>query len=176
MKQSLRLRLLIGAALWSAVALGLAGMVLLELFRDHARGQMIERLTADLEQLTAHLEGVEPGQTLYLSAALSDSLYQRPLSGLYWQVERGEAVVLRSRSLWDGVLAASATPLGPREEPLLQLRRTVYFPDSEAPLILTVAQDESHLQELAGAFGRTLTVSFVLLALGGVAAAWGQVA
>lgn len=103
---SLRLRLL-GATLVSlALALAGAHWWLGGLFREHVLSQFDATLTQQLDQLTARLEFDAAGQPQINPRGLSDPRWERPFSGLYWQVDSvspgagGGAVragVLRSR-------------------------------------------------------------------------------
>lgn len=187
---SLRLRLVLGAAIWVCVALAIAVVVLRGLFVAHVEEQIRDRLITDLDQLVAYTE-VDSSGNAALSQQLSEPQFHRPLSGLYWQIETQDGHgVLRSRSLWDTVLqvphpssgvAANGdvqthAVTGPGGSRLLIVERLVTFPDYEQPLRLMVGWDEGKLQGLVDAFTRTLSISFAVLALGIVAAAWAQVA
>jgi len=184
--RSLRLRLLLGAALWVTVALALAGGLLHQLFASFVEGQLVLRLEADLDQLAGRLTVGEDGAPA-LRAALSDPLFERPLSGIYWQVEAPDGVVLRSRSLWDGVIVprgparfvndgvAVFEAVGPAGAPVVAVSRAVTHPDLSAPLLLTTARDAEVMDAPLSAFARVLTVSLSVLALGLIAAAWAQV-
>ncbi|MDM7942004.1 MAG: sensor histidine kinase [Hydrogenophaga sp.] len=139
---SLRVRLLLGTLVALAVALLLAGMVLGGLFREHVMRQFETTLTQQLDQLTARLVFDAAGQPQIDPQALSDPRWQRPFSGLYWQLDRlsddgqSRSGVLRSRSLWDTSLALGVDTLtdggihrhegiGPQDAPVLMLERTV---------------------------------------------------
>ena len=103
--RSIRLRLLLGAVVGVGVALAIAGVVLVAVFQAHIRQRYVKELDDHLLQLAAAIQ-VDAAGTITLKHELSDHGFQRPLSGLYWQVaERGQAV-LRPRSLWDEVLPA----------------------------------------------------------------------
>ena len=112
---SLRYRLLLATLLTTGLALVALGLLLSALFRDHARQQFVERLTADLDQVIARLEVDAQGRPTLDAARLSDPRWTRPHSGLYWQVDgagaNGTPGLLRSRSLWDDALTA------PRDAP-----------------------------------------------------------
>jgi signal transduction histidine kinase len=188
---SLRLRLMLGAAMWVFLALACAVVVLRGLFVDHVEGQVRARLISDLTQLTAAAE-VDAQGTVTISQPLSEPQFRRPLSGLYWQIETLDGKgLLRSRSLWDGMLQVplpsendiaqaengiiSSVVPGPGESPLLVVERQILFPDYDKPLRLMVGWDEGQLKTLIDAFTRTLAVSFAVLAVGIVGAAWAQV-
>jgi signal transduction histidine kinase len=113
---SLRIRLLAGTLFWIAASIAVAAWGLSSLFREHVATQFHAELKTHLNQLTAHLALDPEGQAM-LAMPLSDPRLSLPYSGLYWQVDAlpsegesaqaGAALVgqLRSRSLWDGVLA-----------------------------------------------------------------------
>lgn len=171
---SLRFRLLAGAAVSTIVALAVAGIALSGLFQDHVRRRFEAELSNHLEQLAALLDVGGDG-TPALRQALSDPRFQRPLSGLYWQVGAPEAPDLRSRSLWDAVLPLPPDEmadgdihrhavLGPSGRPLLALERSITFPDRAAPYRIAVAADEGEVQDAAAAFNRVLWLSLGVLA------------
>lgn len=188
---SLRVRLLLGTLVALALALALAGVVLGGLFRDHVMRQFETTLTQQLDQLTARLAFDASSQPQIDPQALSDPRWQRPFSGLYWQLDRvstdgqSRRGVLRSRSLWDGNLTLDADAmadggihvhegLGPQGTPVLMLERTVRADDVPgAQWRLIVAGD---LQETAqaidrfrGVLGVSLLILLGLLALAALA-------
>ena len=182
---SLRFRLLAGAAVWIALALALAGLVLSGLFRDHVARRFEAELTNHLDQLAALIE-LGPDGAPALRHPLSDPRFRRPLSGLYWQVGPGDAPVLRSRSLWDEALPLPPDEVadgdihrhslsGPAGRQLTVLERAVTFPSATAPLRMAVAQDEGELRAVVADFNRVLWLSLGALALALIAAAVVQV-
>jgi signal transduction histidine kinase len=122
---------------------------------------------------------------------LSDPRWQRPYSGLYWQLDdvtptAVRAGVLRSRSLWDTQLALPADVLrdgeihahelpGPGDSRLRVLERTVR-PDERLRWRLSVAADLADTHEAVAGFQRVLVASLAALLLLLMAAAWAQVA
>jgi signal transduction histidine kinase len=176
----------------AALAVGLAGVLLSGLFRDHLMRQLAQTLTVQLDQVTARLEFDAQGRPQIDARALSDPRWSRPLSGLYWQVDgAGEAPprgVLRSRSLWDQVLQAPAdTPAsgdvhvhelpGPQGAPLLLVERLVQN-DGAAPgrWRVMVAADLHEMLAAGDRFARVLAASLAILLGLLAAAAWAQVA
>ncbi len=186
---SLRVRLLLGTLVALALALLLSGVVLGGLFREHVMRQFETTLTQQLDQLTARLVFDAGGQPQIDPQALSDPRWQRPFSGLYWQLDRvstdgqSRSGVLRSRSLWDSSLTLQADAmadggihvhegLGPQDAPVLMLERTVRAAEAPAEQWrLIVAGD---LQETAQAIDRFRGVLggslLILLGLLGLAA------
>lgn len=175
-QRSLEARLIGVSVLWIAFALGIAAVMLSGLYREHVEREHAERIGGYLEELAAALD-VAPDGSLQLQRDLSDPLFRRPFSGLYWEVFVDGEPLLRSRSLWDhrlpaGTVAASEAPQalpGPEGQPLYAWTRTVRHPDHARPLQLRVAADGSRVATMAASFTRTLAVSLALLALGLIA-------
>jgi signal transduction histidine kinase len=182
---SLRFRLLAGAAVWIALALTIAGFVLSGLFSDHVRQRHETELTHHLDQLASLIE-LGPDGVPALHQPLSDPRFSRPLSGLYWQAGDGEAPILRSRSLWDEVLALPVDTVesgkihrhqvpGPGGRTLIVLERFVTLPVQNGPVRIAVAADESELAGVVAAFDRMMWLSLAALAAVLIAAALVQV-
>lgn len=187
-----------------AVALAGAGWSLSNLFREHVTEQFEAQLMLHLDQLTAAFEVGENGVPR-LSAPLSDPRWNRPYSGLYWQIERARASegtasapVLRSRSLWDARLRLPVDDLafgdlhhhridGPGGQSLRALERQVRFVAAVAPTAapaasssaptwrLVVAADDAALEEAVARFAGLLVLFLGILGLALLAAAWAQV-
>jgi len=155
---SLAIRLLLGAAIWSVAALAAGGLVLSSLFRDHVERSFDTRLGLVLDALVADLE-VTPKGALEAQRPAADSLFETPFSGWYWQVSGATGPLLRSRSLWDQTLApppgSEAAPAvsfrnapGPESQQLRIASRVVTLPDAAMPYLVEVAGDlaESRLE------------------------------
>lgn len=188
---SLRVRLLIGTLLGVSAALLVAGLVLSNLFREQVARQFQAGLRVHLDQLTASVEAGPDGQPV-LSAALVDARWNKPYSGLYWQVDglqggRTVPALLRSRSLWDATLSVPADVLadgevhvhdttGPDGLGLRVLERVVHPDDRPATSWrLSVAQDTRELDEAVSSFVGVLVLSLGVLAVALMAAAAAQV-
>ena len=193
-RHSLRLRLLAATVLALLLALGAAGVLLARLFDEQVTRQFAQALTAQLDQLTARLAVDAQGRPQIDTATLSDPRWTRPYSGLYWQVDRvdGAAVqhgVLRSRSLWDAVLALPEDALadgelhrhalpGPDGARLLAVERTVALEGAAGsrPWRLVVAADLAETEAARQRFNGLLALSLGALGLLLALAAWAQVA
>lgn len=181
--RSLRFRLLAGAALWITLALGLAGAGFSALFNDHAAARFEAELSHHLDQLAARIESGADGRPL-VAQGLSDPRFERPLSGLYWQVDGPAGALLRSRSLWDFALALPGdddgrphrhATEGPGGQHLLVLERHVWLADGGGRFGLAVAADQAELAAATRAFDRTLFLSLGVLAAALILAAVVQV-
>ncbi|CAK0748546.1 two-component system, OmpR family, sensor histidine kinase PhoQ [uncultured Gammaproteobacteria bacterium] len=173
--RSLHLRLLAAAAVSVTLALAVAGVVLSDLFAGHVRARQERELANHLDQLAAAVEPDASGRPA-LIRPLSDPRFQRPLSGLYWQVSAGDLAVLRSRSLWDAALALPGDgltdgdlhvhqTLGPEGAPVIVAERLLRFAGGDdGRFRLAVAEANAELNRAGGEFNRTLALSLVALA------------
>lgn len=190
---SLRLRLLVATLVTLTMALAGAQWWLGAMFRDHVLRQFDGSLTQQLDQLTARLVFDGQGQPRIDPGTLSDPRWERPYSGLYWQLDRlnddgqGRRGVLRSRSLWDADLRLEADALadgqlhshdgiGPQGERLRVIERSLRV--AEHPLVgwrLMVAADMADVQAAVDRFRGVLAASLAGLGLLLALAAWAQV-
>lgn len=185
---SLRNRLLLAAAAVIAVAVTIAAFGLSTLFERHVKTWIDSELDAHMTQLIAGFDRGANGE-LTLATAPSDPRFEKPMSGLYWQISLdGKDRDLRSRSLWDFVIALPADPAidahsrhhsvaGPDGQKLYLMQRHLEL----APRLdrqrarFAVAIDEAQIKSatwrFAGALAPLLGVLGALL----IAAAWVQV-
>ena len=177
-RRSLRLRLALAGAASIIAALVAAFFVLSTLFERHVERRIAAELMLHLNQIIAGL-AEQPGAALDLLKPPVDPRFERPLSGLYWQIE-GEGIRLRSRSLWDDVLALPdiagggvhmQTIPGPGGVPLLLVEREVVTPErvGARALRVAVAIDRSDISRATDEFEADLlpyvqTLAILLLA------------
>jgi len=184
---SLRLRFLIVGVLSVSLALAASAAGLVFLFKRHVERRVESELNVYLNQLAAGLDRTAAGE-IVVAAPPADPRFERPLSGLYWQIAvEPSGKVLRSRSLWDAELA-----LPPATERTVQRHRIpgpggarIYVVERryELPARLegvsvraAAGVDAAELRETVDDFIEDL-IPF-LLVIGGVllAAGWAQVA
>jgi len=181
LRNSLRMRLLVGTLIWIAISILVAGWGLGQLFHQHVETQFDTELKNNLDQLTAQLILDEQNQA-QVRLHPSDPRLNKPLSGLYWQIDRIAAAgehpvkaVLRSRSLWDETLAVPAdVPAdgeihqhrieGPQGVALRVVERTVTI-DTHS-LRLMVAANESLMTKPIAEFKGHLWMALVILGVG----------
>jgi signal transduction histidine kinase len=184
---SLRLRLLAAATLGIVVALAITGFIIVSAFDSHVRGRFIKELDDHVLQVAALLQPQADGRAA-LSGDLSDPQFQRPLSGLYWQVSEKGAVLLRSRSLWDEQIAVADDEIasgarnvrelrGPKAKWLIVVERAVVVPapEGERRLVVAVACEQCAVNEARKGFVKVVAPSLVILAVLLVLASWAQV-
>jgi len=190
--------LLAGTLFWIAASILVAGWGLANLFRQHVTTQFYSELTSHLDQLTAQLALDEQGHPR-LALPLSDPRLSRPYSGCYWQIDQvddirgGDSIVagqLRSRSLWDHVLASPpGIPAdgevhrhritGPEGKMLGMVERSVRIDDAAdgkpRTFRLIAAADERLMSEPVTRFSGILWLALGVLAAGLILAALVQV-
>jgi signal transduction histidine kinase len=185
---SLRVRLLLAAAISIFVALGLAAAGLAWLFERHVEHWLDAELEVQLNQLLAGIERA-PGGEIEIAKPPADPRFGEPLSGLYWQVaiEPG-GPVLRSRSLWDSQLALPSTPVGdelnrarlpgPGGSTLYVLERHVTLPANlgGSTAQAAIGLDVRELRAAVWRFTRALLPFLLIVGILLTAAAWAQVA
>ncbi|RAI43115.1 sensor histidine kinase [Rhodoplanes roseus] len=175
---SLRLRLLAAGAVSIVIALGVAAFGLSVLFERHVERRMADDLAVVLDRLVAGLDRDADGK-LTVADPPDDPRFERPLSGLYWQVTREPGgLVDRSRSLWDeGLALPEDEPAegtlhrhridGPGGASLLALERRVVLPPRLGGGVVrpVVARDRADLTAATADFTRDLLPFVGLVAL-----------
>ncbi len=172
---SLRLRLLLGGALWIAVALFASWIFIFTSFSTLIEAERRSDLQASLDRIVAE---IDPDSADPISEGpLRDPRYDTPLSGVYWQVEdldSGE--IVRSRSLWDIELPAGRAGSGPAvlsqvtvpDRPtLIVLSQTIRMARNEGGERLfqvSVAEERRRSDDPVTRFGTTLALFLLVLA------------
>jgi signal transduction histidine kinase len=183
---SLRWRLLVAGAAAVLVALALAVAGLSTLFAAHVERRALAELSVQLDQVLAGMARDAAGE-LTLATVPADPRFQRPLGGLYWQIE-AEGKLLRSRSLWDYVLPLPKDDLpdgaehfhdvvGPSGEALLVVERNITLPArlGSAATRVAVATDRTELKQAETDFASDLLPYTALLAGVLILAGWAQI-
>ena len=182
MLRSLRLRLLLGAAIAILAALVIAWYAMTFLFEAHLNRREEEALVRQALQLVAGLQ-LDSGSAPVVSIPPFDTRLQRPSGGLYWQV-RAPGGAARSRSLWDQDLPPplpatdhawhSRTVAGPFEPKVMLVERQLLL-SGNRPVTVQLAEDAATLVNARQEFGQTLLLFLGLLWLALTAAAAAQV-
>ena len=182
--RSLRVRLLLSAAVAVFLALAAAWLVMTFVFGRHIERRVQADLVREGMQLAANLTIGPDGRPL-LSREPGEVRFGEPASGLYWQLTT-RAGSLRSRSLWDQALPASPvvrarewnhrSASGPFEEQLLLVERVIR-PDRDGPeVLIQLAIENKSLYKARREFGAELALFLLLLWVILSAASWTQVA
>lgn len=177
--RSLKLRLLLAAAIAVFAALAAGWFAMSYLFERHVERRVEDDLIARGRDLIAAL-----AQTPGAAPTLSDPRFEAPAGGYYWQISGGVETV-RSRSLWDEVLPAvtfsrpdgwsNGEITGPFDQRLIVVARTVRLDATSTPLQIVLAEDHAHVEQSRDEFARELGLFLLLLWAVLAAAAWVQV-
>lgn len=183
---SLRMRLLLAAAVSVCVALALSAAGLALLFQRHVERRVDAELAAQLDQVVAGLGRTATG-TLALSRPPADPRFDEPISGLYWEVASDDGS-LRSRSLWDERLVLPNDQLadgavhrhrisGPGGSELIVLERSLTLPArlGGGSVRASVALDAAEVAAARHEFLADLVPYLLVIALCLVVAAYAQV-
>jgi signal transduction histidine kinase len=185
---SLAIRLITAASLWSAVALIVAGLILTSLYRQTVEQAFDERLSVYLTTLIGSLTTQDP-TALTHPDNLGEQRFELLYSGWYWQVRRADdgPVLLASRSLFsdtldiaaatdkstvDGVTTASL--VGPEDQSLRAVTRTIIF-DPQTSFDVLVAGDAGQMQEQIAAFRTSVILTLSVFGAGLVIATMIQI-
>ncbi len=177
---SLRLRLLVSAAIAISLALFLAGLALTALFEQQVRNRVVQELNNDLLQLVGAIE-IGANGNLKVIRALADPRYKTPYSGKYWRIDQVNGAqpmeLLRSRSLWDTDAKNTAANLGPEGEPLVYVERTITIKgkDGDVSLHLSVGTNSAEIDSPIKQFRDQLILYLSLIGAALTVAAWLQV-
>jgi signal transduction histidine kinase len=177
---SIRARLMALAVGGILATLGIAGVTLTYVFRNHMETRAAQELNLRLLEVIAALTDDDTAGSKLTVKPLGDPRYDQPYSGLYWQVWEEGAPVLRSRSLWDreipvdpeGPVASGQLRYGPNKSRLFAADREVTLDNTDRPhrVIVSMAVDYREIERAWRAF--TGEVSRVLLLIGAVLLVW----
>lgn len=180
---SLRLRLLAGGSFAIFVTLAIAWFGMSLLFERHLERRIAAEMRRDAIRLIADLHIDLEGMPV-VNSRPTDPRYDRPTSGLYWQV-RADGGARRSRSLWEAELSddGKAVPNawtvseaeGPFGQKLLIVERLVQPDEFGGFVHVQVASNDTEMRDALGEFGREIALFLVLLWVTLSAAAWLQV-
>lgn len=185
---SLAVRLIAAASLWSAAALVIAGLILTTLYRQTVEQAFDERLDVYLTTLIGNLANQDPA-ALTEPGNLGEQRFELLYSGWYWQVRRAEGgpVLLASNSLFsdsldfaaatekrtvDGVTTGSL--VGPNDQSLRAVSRTIIF-DPQNRLDVLVAGDAGQMRDQIAAFRTSVVLTLSVFGFGLVIATMIQI-
>src|SRR5258707_11495825 len=176
---SLAVRLIVAATLWSAVALLAAGLILTSLYRQSVERSFDQRLTVYLRTLVGMLATQNPAN-LTDPGNLGEQRFELPYSGWYWQVQRGKngPVVLASKSLFNDVIdfskasdkndieeATGGALVGPDNQSLRALDRTIDFGPGNSYEVLVTGNAGDMADEI-DAFRRNTLLTLAVFGVG----------
>jgi signal transduction histidine kinase len=177
--RSLAARLILVAAIWSAIAIVVAGFVLVALYREASERAFDARLDVYVKAIVGEMAGGTPGEPAE-PGNLGEPRFDLPASGWYWVVldARSNEVLFSSLSLFgdrlelpdlpaDGELrSVIVSPLGVE---LRVLQRRIIFAEAAAYRI-AVAGETQDLREREATFAGQVALTLLVLGVGLVGA------
>ncbi|RTZ16729.1 ATP-binding protein [Vibrio aquaticus] len=165
---SLKSRLVLAAIVWLTAMVIAVGVSVPNQVFSYMVGDTKSQLSIYMDEISASLEADEKGN-LTLTTNLSDPRFNRPYSGLYWSAKT-DSDLLRSRSLWDQKIAVKKgikkEYLGARDEKLIYLHTTLYYPDYDGPIEVLIGIDEQPIEDTVQDLMGQLWVILALLYFG----------
>ncbi|HAS61398.1 MAG TPA: ATP-binding protein [Vibrio sp.] len=174
---SLKSRLVLAAVVWLTAMIIAAGVTVPTQVYNYMVTDTKSQLSIYMDEITANLEVNKEGQ-LTLSTQLSDPRFSQPYSGLYWSASTQDSQI-RSRSLWDRTIEfdkKKSDAFGAKNEPLIYIQTSVYFPDYNQPIKIMVGIDEQPIEDTVSDLMGELWVILALLYLGVLAVIFVQIA
>ena len=186
---SLAGRLITAAALWAAVALVAAGLILVSLYRSTVENAFDQRLNVYLQTLIGSLSAQDPSQPFSDPGNLGEQRFELLYSGWYWQVRDAATrkVVLASGSLFSDTIdigkgtgtrsengVTSGALVGPDKQSLRFLARNLTF-EGRPPVVLVVAGDAGELNSQVAGFGASVAITLAVFGIGLIAATFIQI-
>lgn len=185
-RNSFRLRLVAGAALWISIGFVVTWLVLANLLRVHVLREFSSELDHHATEL-AELAVLDPAGGLGIRAPLSDFRFSMTGSGYYWQITQTSGATLLSDSLGGARLPLQLDPagpavlherqiIGPSGEAML-LERLVHIGDQTSQTArVVVAMDKRLISAYVGSLESALALAMACLATGLILAAFAQIA
>jgi signal transduction histidine kinase len=158
------------------------------LVNRHIERRVVYELGGYLDQLTARFDLADGKPDI--RADLADPRFDRPYSGLYWQVSEGSEARLRSRSLWDQILPLVGKTMGdvqdqafqiagPHQQSLIAVSRQVTLGHAPATpqrtFELVVAIDRAEIDQVIEDYALEAAAFLVALVIFLGLAGWAQV-
>ena len=180
---SLAFRLVAGAAIWSLLILAGGGYLLASGFRESVERSFDARLDVLLGGLIADAE-TSPDGMLELRQRFSQPRFERPFTGLYWQIAdaaTGEPL-LQSNSLWDqrlslpppvqdgGIRRVTVEGPGQEGEVVRVVARDIRLPGAGTAFTFAVASSVAEVEQEIAGFSETIAVAVGVLMTGFIGA------
>ncbi|OLQ90203.1 histidine kinase [Vibrio panuliri] len=174
---SLKSRLVLAAIVWLTAMIIAAGVMVPSQVYQYMVADTKSQLSIYMDEITGNLEVDKNGQ-LTLSTQLSDPRFSQPYSGLYWSASTADSQI-RSRSLWDRTIdfnKKKKQAMGAKQEPLIYIESSLYFPEYNKPISILVGIDEQPIEDTVAALMGELWIILALLYFGVLAVILIQIA
>ncbi|NWJ27715.1 HAMP domain-containing sensor histidine kinase [Rhizobium sp. RM] len=162
---SIRVRFLLVSLVTVPLALSLASLFMISLFKANLERRLDAELSGHLNNIAASLQFSAEGH-VERPSGFFDKRFTEAYGGLYWQIsEGGASTAMRSQSLWDFTLAVPVETAGdgsvqrfsipgPDNTMLTAQQRQIFVPSPGGlrSLLITVAADRQPLEDASRRF------------------------
>tara|TARA_A100001011_G_scaffold89342_1_gene93828 strand:+ start:508 stop:1848 length:1341 start_codon:yes stop_codon:yes gene_type:complete len=187
---SLAVRLFFSATVWIILTLLSAGLLLSDLNKKNNLEAFDDRLNLLLETLIGGSK-VDSSDSITVVTSIGDPRFFQPYSGWYWQINKGNKTLSRSRSMWDQVFTDDKRLIGGRtqfidsvgnnkeqvieQKNLYIVEREISFPGITEPITFILSGDTFEYKENIKNFDNTLSTILIFLGVGLMIAVFLQV-
>ena len=187
---SLAVRLFFSATVWIILTLLSAGLLLSDLNKKNNLEAFDDRLNLLLETLIGGSK-VDSSDSITVVTSIGDPRFFQPYSGWYWQINKGNKTLSRSRSMWDQVFTLDKRLIGGRtqfidsvgnnkeqvieQKNLYIVEREISFPGITEPITFILSGDTFEYKENIKNFDNTLSTILIFLGVGLMIAVFLQV-
>ncbi len=187
---SLAVRLFFSATVWIILTLLSAGLLLSDLNKKNNLEAFDDRLNLLLETLIGGSK-VDSSDSITVVTSIGDPRFFQPYSGWYWQINQGERILSRSRSMWDQVFTPNKRLTGGstqlidsisqnknqviEKKNLYIVEREISFPGLTQPITFIVSGDKFEYKQNIKKFDNTLSTILIFLGVGLMIAVFLQV-
>ena len=187
---SLAVRLFFSATVWIILTLLSAGLLLSDLNKQNNQEAFDDRLNLLVETLIGGSK-VDSSDGITVVTSIGDPRFFQPYSGWYWQINKGNKTLSRSRSMWDQVFTLDKRLIGGRtqfidsvgnnkeqvieQKNLYIVEREISFPGITEPITFILSGDTFEYKENIKNFDNTLSAILIFLGAGLMIAVFLQV-
>ena len=187
---SLAVRLFFSATVWIILTLLSAGLLLSDLNKQNNFEAFDDRLNLLVETLIGGSK-VDSSEGITVVTSIGDPRFFQPYSGWYWQINKGNKTLSRSRSMWDQVFTPDKRLIGGRtqfidsvgnnqdqvieQKNLYIVEREISFPGITEPITFILSGDTFEYRENIKNFDNTLSTILIFLGVGLMIAVFLQV-
>ena len=187
---SLAVRLFFSATVWIILTLLSAGLLLSDLNKQNNLEAFDDRLNLLLETLIGGSK-VDSSDGITVVTSIGEPRFFQPYSGWYWQINKGNKTLSRSRSMWDQVFTPDKRLIGGRSQfidavgqnnkqliekkDLYIVEREISFPGITEPINFILSGDTFEYKENIKNFDNTLSAILIFLGVGLMMAVFLQV-
>ena len=187
---SLAVRLFFSATVWIILTLLSAGLLLSDLNKQNNLEAFDDRLNLLVETLIGGSK-VDSSDGITVVTSIGDPRFFQPYSGWYWQINKGNKTLSRSRSMWDQVFTLDKRLIGGRtqfidsvgnnkeqvieQKNLYIVEREISFPGITEPITFILSGDTFEYKENIKNFDNTLSAILIFLGVGLMIAVFLQV-